>query len=202
MIKNVIFDIGNVLMKFDWDGYMASLFGDDREKITAVNKAVWDGGSWQGMDSGELNGEAAVQKAVSFAPDFASEIRLAFANAGNAMYKHEYAIPWLKELKMMGKSLYYLSNYSEFAMKAKEEALTFLPYMDGGIFSCFVKLAKPDHAIYNRLSEKYRLNPAECLFTDDLPQNIQAAKECGFNAILFEGYEKTYPVIMEMCREK
>ena len=87
------------------------------------------------------------------------------------------------------------------AMNANREVLDFLPVMDGGIFSCYVKMAKPDHAIYRCLCEKYHLHPAECLFTDDLPENIQAAKECGFHAILFEGYDKTYPAAMRMLRQ-
>ena len=83
-------------------------------------------------------------------------------------------------------------------MDANRGVLDFLPYMDGGIFSCYVKMAKPDHAIYHCLCEKYGLNPSECLFTDDMPENIQAAKKCGFQAILFEGYDKTYPAVMEL----
>ncbi len=40
MIRNVIFDIGNVLMDFRWMEYMHSLFGDDNQTIEAVNQAI------------------------------------------------------------------------------------------------------------------------------------------------------------------
>lgn len=201
MVKNIIFDIGNVLMDFDWMGYMHSLYGEDEGKIEAINSAIWSHGCWQSMDRGELSGAEATEKVVSFAPEYEQDIRKTLTGAGKAMHKQDYAIPWIQELKSMGKNVYYLSNYSEFAMDANRSVLDFLPYMDGGIFSCYVKMAKPDHAIYHCLCEKYNLTPAECLFTDDMPENIKAARECDFQAVLFEGYEKTYPVIMEMVHK-
>lgn len=202
MIKNVIFDIGNVLMNFDWMGYMHSRYGEDEKKIRAINDAIWSHGYWQSMDRGEISGQEAIHRVVGIAPEYEQDIRQTLAYAGDAMHKHPYAIPWLRELKAMDKGVYYLSNYSEFAMDANREVLDFLPVMDGGIFSCYVKMAKPDHAIYRCLCEKYQLHPTECLFTDDMPENIQAAKECGFHAILFEGYDKTYPAIMGMLQQE
>ena len=200
MIKNVIFDIGNVLMNFAWQDYMRSLHNNDTEKIKAIDDAIWGHNYWQGLDRGEFSGEEATEKAVAVAPHLEKEIRETLAKAGQAMHKFAYAIPWLKELKDMGKSVYYLSNYSEFAMAANPAVLDFMPYMDGGVFSCFVKLAKPDHAIYRAIAEKYRLNPQECLFTDDMPENVKAAEECGFTAVLFEGYDISYPKIMDLVR--
>lgn len=200
MIRNVIFDIGNVLMDFRWDDYMRELHKGDTAKIKAINEAIWDKGYWPALDRGELSGAEATEKCVAAAPSLETEIRQTLADAGKAMHKFDYAIPWLKELKSLGKQVYYLSNYSEFAMQANPGVLDFMPYMDGGVFSCFVNLTKPDKAIYRALAEKYRLNPNECLFTDDMPENIQSAKNYGFEAVLFEGYGATYPRIMELVR--
>ena len=198
MIKHVVFDIGNVLMDFDWMRYMRSRYGEKSDIIQTINEAIWSHGYWQAMDRGEISGTEAVEKVVAAAPDYEADIRQTLADAGNSMQRHDYAISWIKELRAMGLGVYYLSNYSEFAMDANRTVLDFLPYMDGGVFSCHVKLAKPDHAIYRCLCDKFHLNPAECLFTDDMPENIRAAKECGFQAILFEGYDKTYPAIMKI----
>ena len=198
MIKNVIFDIGNVLMDFDWMGYMRSMYGEEAELIQSINKAIWSNGCWQAMDRGEMDGETATEVAMRNAPSLEKEIRKTLENAGKAMHRHDYAIAWLKEIRKMGKGVFYLSNYSEFAMDANRSVLDFLPYMDGGVFSCYVKMAKPDHAIYECICRRFNLIPEECLFTDDMPANIKAAEECGLQAVLFEGYEKTYPKIMEM----
>lgn len=201
MLKTIVFDIGNVLMDFRWLEYMQSLYGNQEAKIQAINDAIWGRGYWQAMDRGEMPGSEVVEKVVQAAPLYEVEIRQTLAGAGKAMHKFDYAIPWIKSLKDMGKRVLYLSNYSEFAMNANRGVLDFLPYMDGGIFSCYAKMAKPDHAIYRCLCEKYELNPAESLFIDDLAENIQAAKECGFQAVLFEGYEKTYPEVMQLVRQ-
>ena len=58
MIKNVIFDIVNVLMDFHWKDYMHSLFGDATGTIDAVNRAIWRSGSWASMDAGAPANEA------------------------------------------------------------------------------------------------------------------------------------------------
>ena len=196
MIRNVIFDIGNVLMDFRWMDYMHSLFGEDEQTIEAVNQAIWRHGTWVSMDVG-ADEATAIEKAANLIPSHKSEIRRAFAYAGQAMHKQDYAIPWIQELKRMGKRVFYLSNYSEFSIKANRDVLDFLPYMDGGVFSYQVRMAKPNPEIYFLLCEKYNLNAEECLFTDDMPDNVAAAQECGFHAVLFEGYEQSYPVIME-----
>lgn len=196
MIQNVIFDIGNVLMDFRWMDYMHSLFGEDEETIAAVNQAIWRHGTWVSMDEG-ADAATAIEKAVSLVPAREADIRRAFAHAGQAMHRQDYAIPWIQELKRRGKNVFYLSNYSAFSIKANRDVLDFLPYMDGGIFSYQVKVVKPNPEIYRLLCEKYNLNPEECLFTDDMPDNIAAAKKYGFHAVLFERYEKSYPAVME-----
>ncbi len=196
MLQNVIFDIGNVLMDFRWMEYMHSLFGEDEQTIAAVNQAIWHHGTWASMDEG-MDAATAIERAASSVPSHEAEIRRAFTHAGQAMHRCDYAIPWIRELKGMGKSVFFLSNYSAFSITANGDVLDFLPEMDGGIFSYKVKMTKPGHGIYRLLCERYGLKPEECLFTDDMPDNIEAAKECGFQAILFEGYDKTYPAIMD-----
>ena len=200
MIKNVIFDIGNVLMDFRWAEYMHSLFGDDTGTIDAVNGAIWRSGSWASMDAGTPADEA-IGAAVRSNPKHEADIRRAFAEAGKAMHRCDYAIPWIRELKGIGKRVFFLSNYSAFSIAANGDVLDFLPDMDGGIFSYKEKMVKPTHRIYRRLCERYGLEPRECLFTDDMPDNIKAAQECGFRAIRFERYEKTYPAIMDAVNE-
>ncbi len=196
MLRNMIFDIGNVLMDFRWMEYMHSLFGDDEQTIADVNQAIWHQGTWASMDEG-TDAAAAIGKAVSHIPAREAEIRKAFAGAGQAMHRCDYAIPWIQEVKAMGKRVFYLSNYSAFSIDANRDVLDFLPHMDGGVFSFQVNKVKPDPEIYRLLCEKYDLRPGECLFTDDMPANVEAARECGFHAVLFESYDKSYPAIME-----
>ena len=200
MIRNMVFDIGNVLMDFRWKEYMRSLFGEDETLIQTINQGIWHNGCWAAMDKGEMDGAATLRSAVAFSPQYEREIKLTLDRVALAFHKFGYAIPWVQELKGMGLNVYYLSNYSAFSIAANPDVLNFIPYMDGGVFSFEVKAVKPEPEIYRCLCDKYGLKPEECLFTDDVPANVKGAQACGFQGIVFEGYEKTYPVIMKALR--
>ena len=200
MIRNMVFDIGNVLMDFRWKEYMRSLFGEDETLIQTINQGIWHNGCWAAMDKGEMDGAATLRSAVAFAPQYEKEIKLTLDSVAHAFHKFEYSIPWIQELKRMGLNVYYLSNYSAFSVAANPDVLDFIPYMDGGVFSFEVKAVKPEPEIYRCLCDKYDLKPEECLFTDDVPANVKGAQACGFQGIVFEGYEKTYPLIMKALR--
>ena len=200
MIRNMVFDIGNVLMDFRWKEYMRSLFGEDETLIQTINQGIWHNGCWAAMDKGEMDGAATLRSAVAFAPQYEKEIKLTLDSVAHAFHKFEYSIPWIQELKRMGLNVYYLSNYSAFSVAANPDVLNFIPCMDGGVFSFEVKAVKPEPEIYRCLCEKFGLKPEECLFTDDVPANVKGAQACGFQGIVFEGYEKTYPLIMKALR--
>ena len=117
------------------------------------------------------------------------------------MGKMDYAIPWISELKERGYRVLFLSNYSEFIMNSKPEVLDFLPLMDGGVFSCYVGLIKPDPAIYQKICDKYDLDPAECVFIDDNEENVKAARDFGLNALHFTGYSETAENLEEWLRD-
>ena len=200
MIRNMVFDIGNVLMDFRWKEYMRSLFGENEALIQTINQGIWHNGCWAAMDKGEMDGAATLRSAVAFAPQYEKEIKLTLDRVAHAFHKFGYAVPWVQELKGMGLNVYYLSNYSAFSIAANPDVLDFIPCMDGGVFSFEVKAVKPEPEIYRCLCDKYGLKPEECLFTDDVPANVKGAQDCGFQGIVFEGYEKTYPVIMKALR--
>ena len=188
MIKNVIFDIGNVLMRFDYKTYIKELLGDDRV-IEKVNNAIWRTGYWNDLDRGEPT-EKMFGLMLDAEPDYKAEITLAFENVGQCCHRMEYAISWIKELKSRGYKVLYLSNYATNTMNAAPHVLDFIPYMDGGVFSCDIKAVKPDPVIYQTICEKYDLVPEECVFLDDFVDNVEAARAFGMNAIHFESYEQ------------
>ena len=200
MIRNMVFVFCIVLMDFRWKEYMRSLFGEDETLIQTINQGIWHNGCWAAMDKGEMDGAATLRSAVAFAPQYEKEIKLTLDSVAHAFHKFEYSIPWIQELKRMGLNVYYLSNYSAFSVAANPDVLDFIPYMDGGVFSFEVKAVKPEPEIYRCLCEKFGLKPEECLFTDDVPANVKGAQACGFQGIVFEGYEKTYPLIMKALR--
>lgn len=188
MIKNIIFDIGRVLIEFEWHDYVRRLFGEETaEKVTA---AMWGTGYWKQLDIALLTDDEILELFYSAGPDCKDEILEAFNRVGECVVRRDWAIPMIDSLKSCGYNVLYLSNFSEHVMGSNPYALDFVPHMDGGIFSCDVNVIKPNTEIYTRLTEKYDLVPEECLFIDDHPDNCAAARKCSMKAIKFESREQ------------
>lgn len=196
MIKNVVFDIGKVLIEFDWMKFMHNLFTDE-QLIESITQCIWNSGWWPEMDRGVIPEDEILAHIYDEAGEHRAEAIYTMEHFGECIGKQEYAIPWIKELKGMGYNVFYLSNYSDYLIRANEKSLKFREYMDGGVFSYEEHLIKPEAAIYNRLCEKYELVPEETLFIDDIQANIDAAMAIGIKGIRFDGYEITRPIVME-----
>lgn len=187
MIKNVVFDIGRVLLGFEWDDFMSRIQGDEKTR-EAVSRATFKSGFWDELDKGILETEEIFRRFVSVEPDYEKEILETLSRVGECTTRCDYAIPWIEELKNRGYKVYYLSNYSDYVISVSGHALDFLPHMDGGIFSYRAKSIKPDRAIYEALFEKYGLNPSECVFIDDKKANIEAGEALGMKGIVFTSF--------------
>lgn len=184
MIQNIIFDIGNVLTDYRWKEFMEDK-GYSQDMIKRIAKASTMNPFWNEYDRGKMSDKAILQAFVDQDPEIEKELRDTFDNIHDMVRKREYAIPWLQELKKEGKRVYYLSNFSRKAHVECKDALDFIPFMDGGILSYQEGVIKPDPAIYLLLMERYQLKANECLFLDDMPRNVEAAKAVGMNAIVF-----------------
>lgn len=92
----------------------------------------------------------------------------------------------LRELKERGYALYALTNFSAEAFPVARSRYDFLEYFEEIVVSGEIKLIKPDPEIYDRLIHLTGLEPASTLFIDDLPENVAAAEEAGFNGITFQ----------------
>lgn len=189
MINTVIFDVGNVLVDFDWEGFIHRMFPGRDELIAELDEAVWGNGRWDRLDAGD-EPEKVFASIIAQAPEREQELRKVFENVGDTLRKRPATPIWIKDLKSRGYRVLYLSNYSHYVMSKNPEVLDFLPLMDGGIFSCNVKLIKPDRKIYECITQKYNLVPSECIFIDDIERNVKAAKDFGFNAIRFLNLEQ------------
>lgn len=206
MISTVIFDIGMVMIDFDWKAYIHRLFNDaDTEK--ALTAATWDNKpAWNELDLGILPYDSVMKIFIRAAADNGvknpeSAVRLIFEHIGECPRRQPYAIPWIEELKSMGLRVFYLSNYFEKLRVTGAAALDFIPHMDGGIFSYEEKIMKPSSEIFQRLCDRYCIIPSEALFIDDSPVNIAGARKFGLNAKLFESYETNYSEIMNLIED-
>lgn len=189
MIRNIIFDIGNVLTDFRWRGFLQDK-GFDEAMVDRIARASVFSPYWNEFDRGEWDWEKIMAEFVKADPEIEKELHLAYDNVQGMVTPRDYAVPWIKELKARGYGVYYLSNFSYTAHVECRDALDFLPYTDGGILSYQDKVIKPDRAIYELLLSRYGLIAEECVFLDDTLKNVEAARECGLYGICFQSKEQ------------
>jgi len=189
MIRNIVFDIGNVLAGFAWKDFYKS-FGFSDEVFERLADATVRSPFWNEMDRGKLDDDQLLAGFIQNDPTVEKELRLIFQNITNMIVRYDYAIPWLRELKERGYGVYYISNFAHKAHVECREALDFLPEMDGGILSYQDKLIKPCPEIYRLLCHRYHLKACECVFIDDTPANVAAAQKEGMEGIIFHTLEQ------------
>lgn len=200
MIRNIIFDIGNVLTDFRWREFLQDK-GFEDAMIDRIARASVASPLWNEVDRGEWDMEKLMAEFVKLDPGIEAELHAAYDNITGMVTKRDYAIPWIRELKAQGYGVYYLSNFSDKAHVECADALDFLPYTDGGILSYRDKVIKPDERIYRLLLSRYGLKAEECVFLDDMPPNVEAARRLGFYGIVFQTREQAEEELQGLIRE-
>lgn len=197
MIRNIIFDVGKVLVSYDPDAYMEQL-GFDADMKRRMNEAVFEHQLWLDSDQGLRSPEEFLQAFTENAPELAETIRRVHETVGGTIELFDYAVDWVQDLKRRGYRVYILSNYSENMFRQTEHKLKFLPYVDGAVFSYTIKKIKPDLAIYEYLCGKYELKPEESVFIDDRPENVAGAEAAGIHGVCFEDYAQARRELEEL----
>ncbi|MEY8390179.1 HAD family phosphatase [Lachnospiraceae bacterium] len=184
MIKNVIFDVGKVLVDFDWQGMFDQL-GYSPEVSDKVANATVLSELWGEFDRSRITDEEILEGFLKKAPDCEAEIMKFWNNIGNCIRRYDYAFDWIRGLQKKGYRVYLLSNYPRRIYSQTIHELAFVEEVDGAVFSYEVHSVKPEPEIFEELMKKYCLNPTECVFIDDNRGNIIAANKLGMATIHF-----------------
>lgn len=184
MIKNIVFDMGNVLLRFDPEFFIQQLGvtpEDGRTLLIQVFRSL----EWAQMDRGSLTEKQAAELICQRLPErlhAAAYILTDQLERPIQAIDGSYAL--VEELKNLGYGLYLLSN----ASYRQHDYWPLLPcsrFFDGTLISADVKLVKPQPEIYRLLFEKFSLKPEECFFVDDFPPNVEGALYCGMPGAVF-----------------
>lgn len=180
MIKNIIFDVGNVLFEYRWE-YSLEMYGiKDQAERRRIGRTLFEDGMWQQLDLGNYTEEEGMEYFAKKYPADAGAIRFFFQNLELLQVDRPKVWEKLPKLKEKGYRMYLLSNYSEGLFSAHIRHMTTRDCLDGGVISWQVHKVKPDPEIYKCLLEKYDLKARECIFFDDREENIKAAQDLGF----------------------
>lgn len=193
-IHTIIFDVGNVLLAYDWETYLDS-FHFSSEVRQAVASAVFLNPVWDELDRSLLPDSQYLEKFIQNAPQYSREIRQVYENCENCIHLYDYTASLIQTCRDRGFRTYILSNYSRYLFHKTKHLMDFRNDMDGEVFSFQVGQIKPEVHIYRSLLEKYSIDPRHALFFDDRQVNLDTAAQLGIHTVLFTSYEKALEAI-------
>jgi len=190
VIKNYIFDFGNVLAEF-YPEKLTAPYVSDEETKKYLSNIVFDRLYWDKLDLGTIADVEVKELIQSRVPDDLKAISCAvYDNWINNLSPVQEMQKLVYDIHKSGKKLYLLSNISTGFKDGycKVEWINELfSYFDGMVFSGEISIVKPSMEIFEYILKKYNLKREECLFIDDSEINIKGAKNANINGYLFDG---------------
>lgn len=178
MIKNIVFDIGNVILNFNIDKVLNKYTPDKKFrkfiKENIINSPEWLGNAL--IDTGYLKVEDAIKivcDRTNHVNDFI--VKDFWTTYINYAFIDDRMLDLLNKLKVNGYKIYLLSNINPYTYSFIKENSNLFTIVDGYVLSYEVHMVKPYRGIYEELLKKYSLIPNETLFIDDNARNIKTA---------------------------
>lgn len=189
-IKNIIFDLGGVLIDWNPEYMYKKIITDDKERKDFLENICTL--SWNEEQDGGRSIQEANDLLISLYPDKSAYI-LAFYQRWEEMLNGpiEGTVEVLKLLKSNNKHrIYALTNWSAETFPRALALFDFLHWFDGRIVSGEEKTRKPFREIYELTLARFGLVASETIFIDDNLRNIKAAEECGIECIHFQSSDQ------------
>ena len=186
MIRNILFDMGNVLLRFDRQVFLNRLNVTEEDKQLLL-KEVFLSEEWVLMDAGVLREETAEPIMCARLPEHLHDAAHQLASCWDQpIIPMEGMYELVRELKEAGYGIYLLSNASV-RQHAYWPRVPGSEFFDGTLISADEKVMKPQPEIYRLCLERFGLKAEECIFIDDVQANIDGAAACGIAGVVFKG---------------
>ena len=191
MIKNIVFDMGNVLICYDPEKTLRK-YTDNEDDIKQILDKFYKSELYRDTDRG-VKTHAEVINVIS--PEISdSAVKLLrklyveenFGRTNMPVAQGMYEL--ISELNSNGYGTYLLSN-AGYDFYDYSKCIPAISILKGGVVSCDIHILKPERGIYLSLLKKYSLKADECLFIDDLEENAEGARECGMDAICYSSFK-------------
>ncbi|MDD3337077.1 MAG: HAD family phosphatase [Eubacteriales bacterium] len=187
MIRNIVFDMGMVLMDYHPTLSCLRHAEGDAEKAQALRAAIFDHPDWVRLDGGFITEDELTALAQNRLeePSLRALVPAIMTDwHTDALSQMEGMDGVVKDLHDRGFKLYVLSN-AGVRFRVYQSKLPHVELFDGILVSAEEKMLKPDKAIFDRLCEKFAIKAEECLFIDDVSRNVEGAQKAGFTAYCF-----------------
>lgn len=200
MLKNIVFDLGNVLLDFNPEKYLTDLNFNNKQRKKLIN-AIFQTEEWLKLDRGTITETEAVEIWQERNPELKTEITAVMENWSEMLTVKKKSLEILKELAEKDYNLYVLSNFHHKAYNYVSSKYSFFEYFTGQIISADIKMIKPEAEIFKFLLNKFNLKAGETLFIDDSKKNIEAALKQGIRVIHFTDAESLKKELKLYLRE-
>lgn len=187
MISSIVFDMGGVLIRWNPED-MLRQYELSRQDMEILNRELFKSVEWIQQDRGILSEEELVRAVCARIPERLHQPVKTLVYGWHR--RHLSPMPGMselvRELKEAGYHIYLLSNAS-LALREYFPRIPGSECFEKLLVSAEEKLLKPSHEIFERLYEKFGLNPGQCWFIDDSPQNVEGAIQTGMGGSVFYG---------------
>ena len=185
MIRNIVFDMGGVLIAWSPELLLSRLSLSEEDAALLLREVFWET-EWVMLDRGSLHEPEAFERVARRLPGrlHAAARHCIFDWWKDPFVPTEGMAALIAELKALGCGVYLLSN----ATSRLHEYFPRIPgseHFDGKLVSADRLLLKPQREIYEKLYESFSLRPEECFFVDDNPMNVEAAGRTGMRGAVF-----------------
>ncbi len=185
MIKNIIFDCSDTLLRSGAMDFLCSLTGD-KERATKIHRALFLSPVWYDYDRGTVSPEQLEQALLPLLDEEDRSIGKTYIGGWDRHYTINPGIPELiSDLKAQGYRLYVLSDYPPCFERLWAQFSDLFGRFDGRMVSYEEGVKKADGELFERLLQKYNLKAEECIFTDDLPSYVAIAQQYGIRSFVF-----------------
>lgn len=183
-IDAVVFDVGNVLLKWQAQELLTRLVPERPDLHEELTRCIFKSPYWCMRDRGSATVEEVIDAMSSGNAEIAPYVRRVMTKWIDLPAIPE-GVEALKKCKEHGMKLYALTNYADREFAYACEQHEFFHLFDGFVVSGRVHMVKPAQDIYGHLIETFGLEPARTLFIDDSPANIEAALHCGWQGLCY-----------------
>lgn len=190
MIRNIVLDMGNVLLDYN-PAFVLNAFCSSEEEKEIIDRELFNGPEWKLGDRGDIKDKDRFELVKGRVPEnYHEALRNCADHWDICMTPLDGAKEFCEQVKNSGYGIYILSNASDLFYVYFPKFLP-LDFFNGVFVSSDYHMLKPDVNIYKAFLEKYSLKADECLFVDDREDNVAGAGAAGLNSFRFKGnYEQ------------
>jgi putative hydrolase of the HAD superfamily len=184
-VRNVIFDLGGVVLDWNPAGIVA-LIEPVPERQSALRHALFGHADWRMFDRGALTESELIRRLQLRLGSTQAQVEAILDAVRNSLVEKPETLELIRTLQRQGTPLYCLSNMPATIYTHLRQRHSFWDVFSGIVISGEVQMMKPEPEVFMHLLATFGLRAEECVFIDDLPANIESARQVGLHAICFK----------------